>query len=188
MKTLLLLFLLSGMAQANSLQQLDLYKSTAVYRVSGKIAVAASSSTYSTFTITMDGTNGISTTKPIVTTSTMTAGFYGDIVANYGNFTNSTATNTIVGYLDIGAVYVSTTLATSTEIHIECPRGTYILHGGCKTSSSLSATQSANCTDTGSTGHGAVSCNLYGWPFNAWDCGGIASGTMSAYAVCVRLK
>ena len=75
-KALALIVLLAGTACANSLQELDLYKSTAVYRVSGKIAVAASSSTYSTYTITLDGTAGISTTKPIATTSTMTAAYY----------------------------------------------------------------------------------------------------------------
>ena len=173
----LILCAICANASANSLQELDLYKSTAVYRVSGKIAVAASSTTYSTYTITLDGTAGISTTKPIVTTSSISAGSYS------GNFANSADTTSFAGHLDIGGVIVSTYIASKTSWSIACPTGTVVMAGGCKTNSTL--TTNVGCSVSISTG---TSCtDTLTWPWLSWNCAG-SSGNFSVWAACVRFK
>lgn len=96
MKSLILILALASPTFASTLQQLDLYTSTAQYRVSGKIGVAASSTTPTTLTTSMDGTTGITSTKPITTSSSMTAtqGFYGNL---YGNASSATYASSAPG-------------------------------------------------------------------------------------------
>lgn len=64
---------------AGPVYDLAYHVSSATLKVSGDIRVAASSSSANTPTITLSGPSGITTSKPITTSSSMTANaFYGD--------------------------------------------------------------------------------------------------------------
>jgi len=101
-KTVAIITLLSSTAYASSLQQLDLYQSTASYRISGRFAVAASSTTYNTFTTTIDGTNGINSSKQITVSSATVNG-------------NTSITGAITGPTITAIALSTTTLSTSTN-------------------------------------------------------------------------
>lgn len=58
MKSLVLIFLLASSAEASSLQQLDLFSSSAAYRISGTIGVAASTGAPTDYQFIIDGPGG----------------------------------------------------------------------------------------------------------------------------------
>ena len=73
------LSLFTGMAQASTLQQLDLYSSSAAFRISGDLYIAANTSTYKVFTSTIDGSTGITTSKRVrVSSSVIADSFFGN--------------------------------------------------------------------------------------------------------------
>ena len=173
---LFLLGFAAGFAHSNPYQGIRYETTTGkVYEhMSGELSLAASTTSWSTYTITLNGDGGVVTATTVSATTLL--------------LPSSVSTATISGWLDIGAYNSVNACAGSATCRAGCGAGVRSIGGGCTNDTGQALYKSfpsTNVDDSTSVGtaptDGAVT---YSWSCTAAS----AVGTTTAYAICARIK
>lgn len=171
MKVLLILLAFVATASADPYQGIRYNTTTgqAFEHLSGSYSLAASTASYSTYTIVLNGVDG----------SVTATSFVGSGAAS---------TTTFAGWVDFGLSIAVNACAGAANCRAGCGAGVRVVGGGCASTTGQATLKSFPSTETDSSTLLGTAVASGGYAYS-WSCNiAGASGVASAYAICARIK